>query len=86
MNTETETKIDTKTKIRNYIIETTLGETENIKDDTLIFETGLMDSMGFLFLIEFINEEFGVATNDDELIVENFESINNISAFLDNKL
>lgn len=81
-----ETKIETKTKIRNYIIEATLAETENIKDDTLIFESGILDSMGFLFLIEFIKDEFGVVTNDDELIVENFESINNIVDFLDRKL
>jgi acyl carrier protein len=81
-----ETKIETKPKIRNYIIETTLAETENIEDDTLIFESGLLDSMGFLFLIEFLKDEFGVVTNDDELIVENFESINTISEFLDQKL
>ena len=81
-----ETKIETKPKIRNYIIETTLAETENIENDTLIFESGLLDSMGFLFLIEFLKDEFGVVTNDDELIVENFESINNIANFLDQKL
>lgn len=81
-----ETQIDTKSKIRTYILETTLAETENIKDDTLIFETGLLDSMGFLFLIEYIKEEFGVETNDDELIVENFQSVDHISEFLNRKL
>jgi acyl carrier protein len=81
-----ETKIETKTKIRNYILESTLAETDNIEDDTLIFETGLLDSMGFLFLIEFIKDEFGVEINDDELIVENFESINTIAEYLDQKL
>ena len=81
-----ETKFETKTKIRNYILESTLAETDNIEDDTLIFETGLLDSMGFLFLIEFIKDEFGVEINDDELIVENFESINTIAEYLDQKL
>ena len=77
--------IETKNKIRDYILESTFDDVENITDDTLIFEKGVLDSMGLLFLIEFLKEEFGVTTNDDELVVENFESINNIVAFLENK-
>ena len=82
---ETKIKTNTKSKIRNYILETTLAETNNIEDDTLIFETGLLDSMGFLFLIEFIKDELGIVISDDELIVENFETINHIAEFLDAK-
>jgi acyl carrier protein len=77
---------ETKSKIRDYILESTFDDVENITDDTLIFEKGVLDSMGLLFLIEFLKEEFGVTTNDDELVVENFESINNIVAFLESKL
>jgi len=77
--------IDTKNKIKDYIIESTFDDVENITDDTLIFEKGVLDSMGLLFLIEFLKEEFGVTTNDDELIEENFESINKIVAFLESK-
>lgn len=76
---------ETKSKIRDYILESTFDDVENITDDTLIFEKGVLDSMGLLFLIEFLKEEFGVTTNDDELVVENFESINNIVAFLESK-
>lgn len=77
--------IERKNKIRNYILESTFDDVENIKDDTLIFEKGVLDSMGLLFLIEFLKEEFGVTTNDDELIEENFESINKIVTFLESK-
>ncbi len=77
--------IETKNKIRDYILESTFDDVENITDDTLIFEKGVLDSMGLLFLIEFLKEEFGVTTNDDELVVENFESINNIVTFLESK-
>jgi len=77
--------IETKNKIREYILESTFDDVENITDDTLIFEKGVLDSMGLLFLIEFLKEEFGITTNDDELVVENFESINNIVAFIEKK-
>ena len=42
--------------------------------------------MGLLFLIEFLKEEFTVETQDEELVVENFESINSIVAFVESKL
>jgi acyl carrier protein len=77
--------VEIKDKVRDYIIKSTLANVDNIANDTLIFETGLLDSMGLLFLIEFIKEEFGVETRDEELVVENFESINNIVAFIENK-
>lgn len=78
--------IETKNKVREYILGATLSNIASIADDTLIFESGLLDSMGLLFLIEFLKEEFDITTNDDELIVENFESINNIVGFIESKL
>jgi len=77
---------ETRSKIKDYILESTFDDVENITDKTLIFEKGVLDSMGLLFLIEFLKEEFGVTTNDDELVVENFESINNIVTFLESKI
>ena len=57
-----------------------------IKDDTLIFDLGLLDSMGLLFLIEFLNENYQVEVDDDELNPKNFESINSIASFVEGKL
>lgn len=74
-----------KDKIRDYIMKATFDDVKKITDETLIFEQGVLDSMGLLFLIEFLQEEFNVTTNDDELVVENFESINKIVGFLDSK-
>ena len=80
-----ETKIDTRSKIHEYILEATFGDVKKITDQTLIFEEGILDSMGLLFLIEFLDESFGVKVNDQELNPKNFESINSIVAFIKNK-
>ncbi len=80
------TQIETKSKVKDYIIGATLSDTKNISDDTLIFETGLLDSMGLLFLIEFLKEEFNVEVEDEELLPENFESVNSIIQFIEGKL
>ena len=73
-------------EIRNYIIEASLEDIDKIKDETLIFEEGLLDSMGLLFLIEFLNEKYDIVVNDEELNPKNFESIDNIVAFVNSKL
>jgi len=80
------TAVDVKNKVKDYILKNTLANVDHLADDTLIFEAGLLDSMGLLFLIEFLKEEFKVETQDEELVVENFESINSIVAFVESKL
>ena len=79
------TVLNVRKKVREYILQNTLANVDQIADETLIFETGLLDSMGLLFLIEFLKEEFGIETKDEELVVENFESINSIVAFVESK-
>ena len=64
--------------IRDYIVKESLLESDKIKEDTLIFENGILDSMGLLFLIEFLKESFNVQVEDEELNPQNFESINSI--------
>lgn len=73
-------------EIRKYIIDASLSDVSKVNDDTQIFESGLLDSMGLLFLIEFLKDTFKVEVNDDELNPQNFESINSIVAFVSGKM
>ncbi|MCB0473217.1 MAG: acyl carrier protein [Flavobacteriaceae bacterium] len=75
-----------KSEIKKYIIEASMTDSKNIDDNTQIFETGLLDSMGLLFLIEFLKEKYNVEVNDEELNPKNFESINSIVAFVNSKI
>ena len=75
-----------KRVIANYIKENTFKEADKIEDSTLIFQEGFFDSMGFVMLIDFLEEKFSVKTSDDDLIEENFESVNAISDFISRKL
>lgn len=75
-----------KEKIREFILETSYVSDEQINDDTLIFAEGIMDSMGFISIIGFIEQEFSIATLDEDLVEENFESINAISEFIFRKI
>jgi acyl carrier protein len=71
-----------KTKVKEYIQQATFVEKEKIKDDSLIFKEGYFDSMGFVVLITYLEENFGIKTTDSDLVEENFESINAITDFI----
>lgn len=74
-----------KSKVEAYIRQAVHVDKEKIRDNSLIFKEGYFDSMGFILLITFIEEEFGIKTSDSDLIEENFESINAITDFIDRK-
>lgn len=73
-------------KIRSYILQSVHVSKDKINDETLIFREGFLDSMGFIVLITYLEEEFSIKTGDADLVEENFESINAISAFVEKKL
>ena len=76
-----------KEKVREYVRDNAaVSEGIELNDEALIFEEGLFDSMGFMALISFLDEEFDIQPEDNELIVENFESINAIVNYLSEKL
>ena len=74
--------VNTQEKIKKYIVETSHADANKIKNESLIFKEGFFNSMGFIMLITFLEEEFGIKTIDADLVEENFESINAISDFI----
>lgn len=81
-----ETTITIKDKIRQYVLETTYASPDMVKDDSFIFSEGIFDSMGFVLLINFIEETFQIKAKDSELLEDNFESIDAIANFVSSKL
>ncbi len=73
---------ETKEKVKSYIKTLTHTDSEKIKDDSLFFKEGYLDSMGFIMLITYIEDEFSFKTDDSDLIEENFESVNAISSYI----
>ena len=72
-------------RITNYIQENSFVNHKKLDENTLIFEEGIFDSMGFVLLIDFLEENFSVFTQDEDLIEENFESIKAITQYIQKK-
>lgn len=76
-----------KELVKNFIIESFLfGDEEKLKDDTDFFRSGIIDSTGIIELVGFIESSFPVKVEDEELVVNNFSSLNSVAAYLDRKL
>jgi len=46
---------------------------------------GILDSMGILEIIMFLEEQFQVIVAEDEMIPENLDSIQNLLSYIDRK-
>ena len=76
-----------RAKIRGFIVENFLfGDENGVKDDTSFLDEGIIDSTGILEMVSFLEEEFGISVEDEELVPENLGSINNVVAYLERKL
>jgi acyl carrier protein len=47
-----------------------------------LIESGIIDSLGILRLLEYLESKFSINISDEELIPENFESIEAIEFFI----
>ena len=73
-------------KIKAFIVENFLfGKDNGLEDDTSFLEEGIIDSTGVLELVSFLEEEYGIAVEDEELIPENLDSIDNVTKYLERK-
>lgn len=62
------------------------GQTEQVTSNTELLGLGLLDSIGLVGLIGFIEENFGIQLSDDEIAPELFESPGSIAAFVQSKV
>ena len=58
----------------------------SLANDQSFLENGIIDSTGVLELVAFLEQRFGIAVADRELLPENLDSIQNAAAFVTRKL
>lgn len=82
------TGIDTtKKELREFILETFLfgDESEAFEDGDSFMTRGIIDSTGVLELVAFLEENYNVTVDDEEMIPANLDSIDNLAAFIQRK-
>ena len=78
---------DVQERVRLYLIENFLmGDSElAIQADTSFIDTGIVDSVGFIEIIAFLEESYGIVIEDEEMVPENLDSLRSIDAFVTRK-
>ncbi len=79
--------MDVKKKIQQYIAENFLFSNNgfNLSDDASFLDEGVIDSTGTLELVTFVEETFNITVADDEIVPENFDSVNSLVAYVQRK-
>ena len=79
--------METREKLRQYIIENFLFGNENasLNDGKSFFESGIVDSTGILEVVGFVEDEFGFEVTDEELVPDNFDSIDKLVTYVEKK-
>jgi len=77
-----------KTKLREFLSNNfLLGKgSATLGDGDSFLESGIVDSTGILEFVGFLQDTWNVEVLDEELLPENFDSIKNLSAFVQRKL
>jgi acyl carrier protein len=75
-------------QIRQYILENFMysDDSGDLTGDLSLIDSGIMDSTGVLELVGFIEESFEIQVDDTELVPENFDSVDKITAYIQRKM
>jgi acyl carrier protein len=70
-------------KLLDYITENFLVERNEIMLDRSLVDEGIIDSTGLVELIVFIEEEFSIAVEEDQMTKDNLGSVIKIGNFIE---
>jgi acyl carrier protein len=67
---------------RNYLV----GQKETFQDSASFLEHGIIDSTGILELVAFLQDRYEILIDDEELVPDNLDSLDNVTAYVCRKL
>jgi acyl carrier protein len=71
-------------RLRRFLVQQ-FPMTKNVGDDEPLLKNGLIDSLGILEVMTFVEKEFGIVVSDEDLLPENFGSIRSLTNFVHGK-
>lgn len=72
-----------KEKLRDFVIRNFyVPDASVLQEGDSLLDGGIVDSTGVLEIIDFIESEFKIVVEDQEMVPENLDSIENIAAFI----
>jgi len=73
-------------RIREFVMKQfPLARKKGVHADDKWLESGLLDSLGILDLVHFLEGEFSIQVSDEDLLPENFQSLAAVCSFVHQK-
>lgn len=76
---------DIEAEIRNFLTNRFPSAGNNLHDDAPLLGS-VVDSNGVIELVEFLQERFGIRIDDEDITMENLDSIKNAATFVNRKI
>lgn len=67
---------------RNFLFS---EDANSIRDDESLMDSGTLDSTGILELIMFVEEKFKLKVPDEDMLPQNFDSVNAITSYIEKR-
>ena len=77
---------ETTAQIHQWLIQNfPLAQQRKVSLDDSLLNSGIIDSLGTLEVVQYLESEFHIVVTDDEMLADHFETINAIATFVDSK-
>jgi len=75
-------------EIRHFVVDNFFfgEEKREFSNEASFFDTGVLDSMGVLTLVSFVQEKYAIRVDDKDLVPDNFDSVHRVARFVHSKL
>lgn len=75
-----------KEQLKQFIINTFMFGEGTVEDDENLFDSGIIDSLGFIKLLAFVEEKLKISIDMSEVTMEKFSTINNMVKTIESKM
>lgn len=77
---------DYEKRILNLLCSAFLLDKDDIDTNTSLLSNGLIESTAILKVISILEDEFNISIPNEDLTIDNFETVNNIVSYLNKKI
>ena len=76
--------MEVEQKLKHFIAaELMYAEDDDLSSDEPLLGSGIVDSLGIIRLVSYIEEEFGVVVPEEELVPDHFQTVSRLAAFVE---
>lgn len=74
--------------IKDYILKDIVkdGTVSGLAANDNLIDSGVINSLGIMKIVNFLESTYKISISDDEILLDNFESLEAISKFVESKL